>query len=196
MEGVTHEAPGTVRRPNALYRNRGDGTFEDVTKKAGVEGAGYGTAAIAADYDNDGHVDLFVVGVGGCILYHNRGDGTFEDVTDKAGVANAGGTAIGAVFLDADNDGYLDLFVANYLTFDPNYQLYYSADAYPGPLSYKPQFNKLYRNRGTALSRTSVKPRASRFPDIGRCRSRCWTIIRMGRQTFTFPTTARRMCSW
>jgi hypothetical protein len=63
-------------------------------------------------------------------------------------VANAGGTGIGAVFLDVDNDGYLDLFVANYLTFDPNYQLYFSADAYPGPLSYKPQLNKLFRNRG------------------------------------------------
>jgi len=148
LDGVTHQAPGTVRRPNALYRNRGDGTFEDVTKKAGVEGAGYGTAAVAADYDNDGHVDLFVMGVGRCILYHNRGDGTFEDVTDKAGVANVGGTAIGAVFLDVDNDGYLDLFVANYLTFDPNYQLYFSAEAYPGPLSYKAQLNKLYRNRG------------------------------------------------
>ena len=148
LDGVTHHAPGTVRRPNALYRNRGDGTFEDVTKKAGVEGAGYCTAAVAADYDNDGHVDLFVVGVGRCILYHNRGDGTFEDVTDKAGVANVGGTGIGAVFLDVDNDGYLDLFVANYLTFDPSYQLYFSADAYPGPLSYKAQLNKLYRNRG------------------------------------------------
>jgi hypothetical protein len=148
LEGVTHHAPGTVRRPNALYRNRGDGTFEDVTKKAGLEGAGYCTAAVAADYDNDGHVDLFVVGVGRCILYHNRGDGTFEDVTDKAGVANAGGTGIGAVFLDVDNDGYLDLFVANYLTFDPSYQLYFSADAYPGPLSYKPQLNKLFHNRG------------------------------------------------
>ena len=148
LEGVTHQAPGTVRRPNALYRNRGDGTFEDVTKKAGVEGAGYGTAAIAADYDNDGHVDLFVMGVGRCTLYHNRGDGTFEDVTEKAGVANLGGTAIGGAFLDVDNDGYLDLFVANYLTFDPKYQLYFSADAYPGPLAYKPQLNKLYRNRG------------------------------------------------
>ena len=148
LEGVTHQPPGTVRRPDALYRNRGDGTFEDVTKKAGVEGAGYCTAAVAADYDNDGHVDLFVTGVGRCILYHNRGDGTFEDVTDKAGVANAGGTGIGAVFLDVDNDGYLDLFVANYLTFDPQYQLYFSADAYPGPLSYKPQLNKLFRNRG------------------------------------------------
>ncbi|HEV2353075.1 MAG TPA: VCBS repeat-containing protein, partial [Puia sp.] len=148
LEGVTHQPPGTLRQPNRLYRNRGDGTFEDVTKKAGVEGAGYGTAAIAADYDNDGHTDLFVIGVGRCILYHNRGDGTFEDVTEKAGVANLGGTGIGGAFLDVDNDGYLDLFVANYLTFDPSYQLYFSADAYPGPLSYKAQFNKLYRNRG------------------------------------------------
>jgi len=148
LSGVTHQPPGTARQPNRLYRNRGDGTFEDVTHKAGLEGAGYCTSAIAADYDNDGHTDLFVVSVGRCYLYHNRGDGTFEDVTEKAGVANEGGTGIGAVFFDADNDGYLDLFVANYLTFDPNYQLYFNPDAYPGPLSYKPQFNKLYRNRG------------------------------------------------
>ncbi len=148
LDGVTHHAPGTARQPNRLYRNRGDGTFEDVTEKAGLGGAGYCTAAVAADYDNDGHTDLFVVGVGRSYLYHNRGDGTFEDVTQKAGVANLGGTGIGAVFLDADNDGLLDLFVANYLTFDPNYQLYYNPDAYPGPLSYKPQFNKLYHNRG------------------------------------------------
>ena len=86
--------------------------------------------------------------MGRSYLYHNRGDGTFEDVSEKAGVANLGGTGIGAVFFDADNDGKLDLFVANYLTFDPSYQLYYNPDAYPGPLSYKPQFNKLYHNRG------------------------------------------------
>ena len=148
LDGVTHHPPGTVRQPNRLYRNRHDGTFEDVTEKAGLSGMGYCTAAIAGDYDNDGHEDLFVVGVGRCYLYHNRGDGTFEDVTEKAGVANLGGTGIGAVWLDADNDGKLDLFVANYLAFDPNYQLYYNPDAYPGPLSYKPQFNKLYHNRG------------------------------------------------
>ena len=148
LEGVTHAAAGTVRQPNRLYRNRRDGTFEDVTSKAGVQGAGYGTAAIAADYDNDGHTDLYVIGVSRCILYHNRGDGTFEDVTEKAGIANAGGTGIGGVFVDVDNDGYLDLFVANYLAFDPSYQLNSSPDGYPGPLAYKAQFNKLYRNLG------------------------------------------------
>jgi hypothetical protein len=151
LDGVTHHVPGTPCEGPRLYRNRGDGTFEDVTKKAGLGGMGglgYCTAAVAADYDNDGHTDLYVVGVGRSYLFHNRGDGTFEDVTEKAGVANLGGTGLGAVWLDADNDGNLDLFVANYLTFDPNYQLYYNPDAYPGPLSYKPQFNKLYHNRG------------------------------------------------
>jgi hypothetical protein len=164
LDGVTHHAPGTARQPNRLYRNRHDGTFEDVTEKAGLSGMGYCTAAIAGDYDNDGHEDLFVVGVGRCYLYHNRGDGTFEDVTEKAGVANLGGTGIGAVWLDADNDGKLDLFVANYLTFDPNYQLYYNPEAYPGPLSYKPQFNKLYRNRGDGTFEDASKTSGVEIP--------------------------------
>jgi hypothetical protein len=148
MDGVTRHAKDTVRQPNALYRNRGDGTFENVTRKAGVEGSGYGTAAVAADYDNDGHTDLLVISIGKCVLYHNRGDGTFEDVTARAGVANSGGSGIGAVFLDVDNDGKLDLFVANYLEFDPNYKLDPGTTGYPGPLAYKAQLNKLYRNRG------------------------------------------------
>lgn len=147
LEGVTHHKPGTPREPNRLYRNRGDGTFEDVTEKAGVAGNGYGTAAAAADFDNDGWTDLIVVTVGKCILYRNRGDGTFEDVTEKAGITTKG-TGISAVWLDYDNDGLLDLFVANYLTFDPNYKLYFNPDAYPGPLSYKPEFNVLYHNLG------------------------------------------------
>jgi hypothetical protein len=164
LSGVTHEPPGTARQPNRLFRNRGDGTFEDVTKQAGLEGAGYCTAAIAADYDNDGHADLFVTGVGRSYLYHNRGDGTFEDVTDKAGVANLDGTGIGAVFFDSDNDGYLDLFVANYLTFDPQHPLYFNPDAYPGPLSYKPQFNRLYRNRGNGTFEDVSESAGIRIP--------------------------------
>ncbi len=147
LDGVTHHPKGTVREPNRLYRNRGDGTFEDVTAKAGVGGAGFGIAAAAADYDNDGFTDLYLVNVGKNILYHNRGNGTFEDVTDKAGVGDKG-TGIGAVFADIDGDGKLDLFVANYLTFDPDYKLYYNPDGYPGPLAYKPECNVLYRNRG------------------------------------------------
>ena len=147
LEGVTHHAKGTVREPNRLYRNRGDGTFEDVTAKAKVNGHGYGTAAVAADYDNDGWADLYVVNVGRNILYRNEGDGTFAEVAVEAGVADSG-TGIGAVFVDVDRDGRLDLFVANYLTFDPDYKLYFNPDGYPGPLAYKSEFNVLYRNRG------------------------------------------------
>jgi len=147
LDGVTHHASGTKREPNRLFRNKGNGTFEDVTVKAGVAGSGYGMAVAAADYDGDGNVDLYVVNVGKSILYHNKGDGAFEDVTDKAGVGLKG-TGIGATFLDVDGDGKLDLFVANYLTFDPNYKLYFNPDAYPGPLSYKAEFNVLYRNKG------------------------------------------------
>jgi enediyne biosynthesis protein E4 len=147
LDGVTNHLPGTRREPNRLYRNRGDGTFEDVTDKAGVAGSGFGVAAAAADYDNDGFTDLLVVNVGSSILYRNRGDGTFEDVTAKAGITHSG-TGIGAVFVDVDNDGHLDLFIANYLTFNPDYNLYFNPDAYPGPLSYKAEFNMLFRNRG------------------------------------------------
>ena len=147
LAGVTHEPAGTQREPNRLYRNKGDGTFEDATARAGVTGSGYGVAVAAADYDNDGFTDLYLANVGSSILYRNRGNGTFEDVTEKAGVVN-NGTGIGAVFVDVDNDGKLDLFVANYLTFDPNNNLYFNPDGYPGPLSYKSEFNRLFRNRG------------------------------------------------
>jgi len=140
--------PGTPRWPNRLYRNRGDGTFEDVTKRAGVEGAGFGTTAAAADYDNDGHTDLLVVNFGSLILYHNEGDGTFKDVTAKAGLTSKY-AAISATFLDFDGDGYLDIFVANYLIYDPAVKLPPGSQVpYPGPLSYEPEFNILYRNRG------------------------------------------------
>lgn len=146
LEGVTHAPPGTVRQPNRLYRNRGDGTFEDVTERAGVAGSGYNSAVAVGDYDNDGWPDIYIASVGPNILYHNRGDGTFEDVTARAGVGDAG-TGISAVWTDIDNDGYLDLLVGNYLQFDPNPRLYFSAEGYPGPLSYEGEFNVLYRNR-------------------------------------------------
>jgi hypothetical protein len=147
LDGVTHHPPGTRREPNRLYRNLGNGKFEDVTARAGLAGHGYGLAVVAGDYDGDGFTDLYLTNVGPNILYRNKGDGTFEDVTARAGVGDRG-CGIGAVFFDADGDGRLDLFVANYLTFDPNYKLYFNPDGYPGPLAYKGELNVLYRNRG------------------------------------------------
>jgi enediyne biosynthesis protein E4 len=98
---------------NALYRSNRDGTFTDVTEKAGVPGGGYGMGAAVGDYNNDGYSDLYVTQYERCILYRNNGDGTFTDVTEKAGVA-APGWASSAVWFDYDNDGKLDLFVCRF----------------------------------------------------------------------------------
>ena len=101
---------------NALYRNNRDGTFTDVTEKAGVGGGGYGRGAAVGDYDRDGLPDLYVTQYGRSILYRNNGDGTFTDVTQKAGVA-APGWSTSAVWFDYDNDGWLDLFVGRFADF-------------------------------------------------------------------------------
>jgi hypothetical protein len=110
------EEPSRVRVQgrNVLYRNRGDGTFEDVTEAAGVGDDGWGCGVCAGDYDGDGRVDLYVTNFGPNRLYRNRGDGTFEEVGERAGVADPGWGA-GAAFFDADGDGDLDLYVANYI---------------------------------------------------------------------------------
>jgi hypothetical protein len=101
---------------NALYKNNRDGTFTDVTEKAGVGAGGYGQGVAVGDYDGDGLPDMYVTQYGRSILYHNNGNGTFTDVTDKAGVA-APGWASSAVWFDYDNDGRLDLFVGNFADF-------------------------------------------------------------------------------
>jgi len=147
LEGVTAKDFGSLRDPNRLYRNRGDSTFEDVTDRAGLAGHGFSSAVAAGDYDNDGDPDLYVVNFGPNALYRNCGDGTFVEVTDQAGVGDAG-TGISATFLDADRDGRLDLFVANYLTFDPSTVSEQNPGAYPGPLAYPGEANRLFRNRG------------------------------------------------
>src|SRR5450631_346188 len=130
---------------NHLYRNDGHGKFTDVTDQAGVAANIYGMAAIAADFDNDGHEDLFVTGYGRAILYHNKGDGTFEDVTAKAGI-KVDGWSISSTWLDYDRDGCVDLFVGRYVKFDPKYRNFYAGDNYPGPLDYEGQTNRLYHN--------------------------------------------------
>ncbi len=147
LPGVTSLKYAGPREPNRLFRNRGDGTFEDVTEKAGLAASGFGSAAAAGDYDNDGFTDLYLANFGRNLLFRNRGNGTFAEVTDQAGVGDTG-TGISAVWLDADRDGWLDLFVANYLTFDPATVSEQNPGAYPGPLSYPGEANVLYRNRG------------------------------------------------
>ena len=113
--------PAAVKNPprNYLFRNNGDGTFTDVTHQAQVPGHGWGVGAVAADYNNDGYVDLFVYNFGTNILYRNNGDGTFTDVTIQAGVAGKNLVwSAGAAFGDYDKDGHLDLYVAGHIDFD------------------------------------------------------------------------------
>jgi hypothetical protein len=110
---------------NRLYRNNHDGTFTDVTERAGVAGAGYGMGVAVGDYDNDGRPDIFLANVTGNQLFHNKGDGTFTDVTAKAGLAGAqlNGKkmwSVGAGWFDYNNDGLLDLFVVNYCVWEVN----------------------------------------------------------------------------
>src|SRR5882757_1080913 len=142
---------------NRLFHNNHDGTFTDVTKKAGVAGAGYGMGVAAGDYDNDGWPDLFLANVTGNQLFHNNGDGTFTDVTAKAGLQGAtlDGKKMwsaGAGWFDYNNDGLLDLFVVNYCKWEVNKDPYCTigggARGYCHPKYYAATHNSLYRNNG------------------------------------------------
>ena len=110
--------PGNKAPTNHLYHNNHDGTFSDVTEKAGLLHTGWGQGVCVGDYDNDGYEDLFVTYYGKNVLYHNNGDGTFTDVSEKAHVAGNGAWSTGCAFVDYDRDGRLDLFVATYVDFD------------------------------------------------------------------------------
>ena len=142
---------------NRLFHNNGDGTFSDVTEKAGVAGAGYGMGVAVGDYDNDGRPDIFLASVTGNQLFHNNGDGTFTEVSAKAGVAGAVYKgrkmwSVGAGWFDYNNDGLLDLFVVNYCQWEVNKDPYCALKeglrAYCHPNKYPPLHNTLYRNNG------------------------------------------------
>ncbi|HLH04230.1 MAG TPA: CRTAC1 family protein [Bryobacteraceae bacterium] len=153
MPSLVKTGPGYYNR---LYHNNGNGTFTDVTERAGVAGAGYGMGVAVGDYDNDGRPDLYVANVNGNQLFHNNGDGTFTDVTAKAGVA--GGTfhgrkmwSVAAGWFDYNKDGLLDLFVSNYCQWDPAHEPSCTGLAgrgYCHPNSFGPLPNTLYRNNG------------------------------------------------
>jgi len=135
---------------NRLYHQKPDGTFEDVTEKAGLTGYGYSTGVAVGDYDNDGFEDLYVAGYGRSTLYHNNGDGTFTDVTDAAGVAGSGWMT-SAAWVDYDNDGRLDLIVARYMQYDFND--IFCGDSkgsrgYCHPDKFKPESVLLFHNDG------------------------------------------------
>jgi len=153
IPGLAKDSPDFSNR---LYHNNHDGTFTDVTDRAGLKGYGYSVGVAVADFDNDGFPDIYVTGVNRNTLYHNNGDGTFTDVTERAGVAGIGPNgkklwSVSAAWIDYDNDGRLDLFVSNYLdwTFETS-----KVCGPPGrrlscsPTMYKGEPNFLYHNNG------------------------------------------------
>jgi len=135
----------------AVYHNNGNGTFTDVTRRAGLASASYGLGVAAADYDNDGFVDLYFTNLGPNRLYRNDGNGTFTDVTAKAGVGDPG-FSTSAAWFDYDRDGFVDLYVANYVEWSIDRDLFCTLDgtskSYCTPESYKGRSGTLYRNRG------------------------------------------------
>ena len=141
---------------NRLFRNNGDGTFTDVTERAGLKGLGYSMGVAAGDYDNDGFVDLYVTGVNHNQLLHNNGDGTFTDVTAKAGVGGmvpklGKAWSVAAGWFDYNNDGLLDLLVINYLNYDIASAVHCMTEGYPAycsPVQFLGTPNILYRNNG------------------------------------------------
>jgi len=155
---------------NALYRNNRDGTFTDVTEKAGVTGNAYGMGVAVGDYDNDGFPDLYVTQYAQGILYHNNGDGTFTDVTAKAGVATPGWST-SAVWFDYDNDGRLDLFVLQFAKLDESIWCGNKLTGerwYCRPTVYQPMPCWLFHNNGDGTF-TDVSKRSgiAQFPAKG-----------------------------
>jgi len=136
---------------NRLFHQKPDGKFEDVTEKAGLQGAGYGMGVAVGDYDNDGFEDLYVTSYGGNKLYHNNGNGTFTDVTSQAGVSGSGWST-GAAWVDLDNDGLLDLVVLRYMQWDFDDiwcgEHKEGGRAYCTPDAFRPITLLVYRNDG------------------------------------------------
>lgn len=153
---------GNKRSTPKLYHNNHDGTFTDVTHKAGLDAVEmYGMGVAVGDYDNDGYDDLFVTAYGQNHLFHNNGNGTFTDVTQKAGLGGIKEFSTGAAWVDYDKDGKLDLVVANYVQWTPETDLYCTLDgkskSYCTPESYKGTSVRLWHNRGDGTFEDTTK---------------------------------------
>ena len=155
---------------NALYRNNGDGSFTDVTQESGVAGYDMAFGCSAADFDNDGDLDLYVLNYSANQFYRNNGDGTFTEITGHSGLGDPH-WSLNAPWLDYNNDGLLDLYVCNYLEYDAGkFRNFYAAAGHPGPLSYHGQPDALYRNNGDGTFTDVTKEAGVHNPE-GRCMS-------------------------
>jgi hypothetical protein len=152
--GSIADAAVARRARHRLFHNKGNGTYEDVTERSGLQHREYGMGACAGDYDGDGRPDLYITGYGANTLYRNRGDGTFVDVTSTARVGNSRWST-SCAFADLDGDGDLDLFVTSYVDADRAHSPYCTtsggARAYCHPLKYEPLSNTVYRNEGNGV---------------------------------------------
>lgn len=172
MEGISDLAGKVFRNShNELYKNNGDGTFTEVSEKAGVAGKQWSMAAGAIDLDNDGFQDLYVLNYGSNVFYHNNGNGTFTDITAKLGLAGPdklnGFTkwSIGASFWDYNLDGRLDVMVGNFMAFDPAYFTPGSPDMMPSPTEYKGQASILYEQQSNGKFTDVTQKNNLFYPD-------------------------------
>ncbi len=172
IEGVS-DPKGLVfsNAKNALYRNNGDGTFTDVTEKAGLGGSHWSMAATIADLDGDGLEDIFLSNYGPNTFFHNNGDGTYSDWTEKAGLQGPDTLngfvkwSVGAAAFDADGDGTPELFVGNFLAFDPKYRSPGSPERMPSPAEYRGQPSILYKRAADGRFVDVTKEAGLYFPE-------------------------------
>lgn len=151
IEGFSKTEKPKGIKGNRLYRNERDGTFKDISEQSQATGPWYSMGVTVGDFNNDGFPDLYLSNYGENTLLQNTGDGKFIDQTRKAGIGGGNACSVGAVWFDYDNDGMLDLYVGNYLNFDPEYDYYYAPDGFPGPLAYDAQPDLLYHNLGNGV---------------------------------------------
>jgi hypothetical protein len=172
LEGISDKAGTEFKKShNELYQNNGNGTFTNVTDKAGLAGKQWCMAASAIDLDNDGFQDLYVLNYGANVFYHNNGNGTFTEITSKLGLAGPeklnGFTkwSIGASFWDYNNDGRLDVMVGNFMAFDPAYFTPGSPDLMPSPTEYKGQASFLYEQQPDGKFADVTRKKNLYYPD-------------------------------